>query len=241
MQRSNGAKVTQRNLLTGKRGFSSLAFASRITVNLFLMSDDNSNHRDQPKDKPTATGLSSADYDAKLREIGNYLWDLEQEADFASAHGNQVKVDEIEAKILVQAQRAESFTVVAGDHRLLAAFVAGLGNRMVRRWEEATHHFLSILEVTPMNGEAWLELTWCLAELGQWAECEMAARKSTEIFPTAAASWGNLAMALNKLGKKEEAVRSIQHAIEIDPDDGRNHSIKQEIEANSMRGPDSIG
>ncbi len=44
-----------------------------------------------------------------------------------------------------------------------------------------------------MNGEAWLELTWCLAELGRWEECELAARKSTEIFPKTAASWGNLA------------------------------------------------
>jgi Flp pilus assembly protein TadD len=175
------------------------------------------------------TTLKPADYDEKLREIGNYLWTLEQAADLASAHGDQSGVDEAEAKIVAQAQRAELFLKVAGSHQLLAAFVAGLGNRMARRWDEATHHFLSVLELNPTNGEAWLELTWCLAELGRWDECEMAARKSTEVFPSASSSWGNLAMALNHLGKREEALQAIHHAIELDPNDPRNHAIKTEI------------
>jgi Flp pilus assembly protein TadD len=173
----------------------------------------------------TYNGLSSADYDEKLREMGNYLWDLEQEADLASAHGNQALVDQIEMKILTQAKRAESFLKVQGEHQVLAAYVAGLGYRMVRRWSEATAHFLSVLERSPVNGEAWLELTWCLAEQGKWSECEMAARKSTEVFPSTSASWGNLAMALNQLGRNDEAREAIQHAIEIDPNDPRNREI----------------
>jgi Flp pilus assembly protein TadD len=173
----------------------------------------------------TYNGLSSADYDEKLREMGNYLWDLEQEADLASAHGNQALVDQIETKILDQAKRAESFLKVQGEHQMLAAYVAGLGYRMVRRWSEATDHFLSVLERSPVNGEAWLELTWCLAEQGKWSECEMAARKSTEVFPSTSASWGNLAMALNQLGRNDEAREAIQHAIELDPKDPRNREI----------------
>jgi tetratricopeptide (TPR) repeat protein len=173
----------------------------------------------------TYNGLTSADYEEKLREMGNYLWDLEQDADLASAHGNQALVDQIEKKILAQAKRAESFLKVQGEHQVLAAYVAGLGYRMVRRWSEATDHFLSVLEQSPMNGEAWLELTWCLAEQGKWSECEMAARKSTEIFPNTSASWGNLGMALNHLGRTAEAREAIQHAIELDPNDPRNREI----------------
>jgi tetratricopeptide (TPR) repeat protein len=173
----------------------------------------------------TYHGLTSADYDEKLREMGNHLWDLEQEADLASAHGNQALVDQIETKILAQAKRADSFLKVPGEHQVLAAYVAGLGYRMVRRWSEATDHFLSVLEQSPMNGEAWLELTWCLAEQGKWSECEMAARKSTEIFPNTSASWGNLGMALNHLGRTAEAREAIQHAIELDPNDPRNREI----------------
>jgi Flp pilus assembly protein TadD len=80
-----------------------------------------------------------------------------------------------------------------------------------------------------MNGEAWLELTWCLAELGRWEECEMAARKSTEIFPKTAASWGNLALALSRVGRRSEALDAIQRAIQLDPADARNRLIEESL------------
>jgi len=174
-------------------------------------------------------GLTDADYDEKLREMGNYLWDLEQEADLASAEGRSALVQEIEAKILGQAERAHAFLQVAGHHQGLAAFVAGLGYRMTRRWSQAADHFLCALQGSPRNGEAWLELSWCLAELGRWEECEMAARKSVEIFPDTAASWGNLALAFGKLEKKEEAREAIQRAIQLEPNDPRNRAIEEQI------------
>jgi tetratricopeptide (TPR) repeat protein len=177
----------------------------------------------------TYIGLTDSDYDEKLREMGNYLWDLEQQADLARAEGRQSVVDQIESKILRQAERARAFLQIAGSHRVLAAFVAGLGFRMTRRWADATDCFLSVVERSPMNGEAWLELTWCLGELGRWEECELAARKSTEIFPTTAASWGNLALALSRVGKMIEAKEAIQRAIQLDPADARNHVISETI------------
>jgi Flp pilus assembly protein TadD len=184
-----------------------------------------------PRDSPfmNSAGLTDADYDEKLREMGNYLWDLEQEADRASAEGRQPLVEELEAKILRQAERAQTFVQVAGSHQILAAFVAGLGFRMIRRWLEATDHFIRVVQLSPMNGEAWLELTWCLAELGRWEECEMAARKSVEIFPNTAASWGNLALALSKLERMSEAKKAIRHAIHLEPTDPRNRAIEDQI------------
>jgi tetratricopeptide (TPR) repeat protein len=80
-----------------------------------------------------------------------------------------------------------------------------------------------------MNGEAWLELSWCLAELNRWDDCEIAARKSVEIFPDNAAPWGNLALALNKLGKTREAIAAINRATELDPADPRNKMIRDLI------------
>jgi Flp pilus assembly protein TadD len=174
-------------------------------------------------------GLTDADYDGKLREMGNYLWDLEQKADLASAEGRQALVEEIETKILGQAKRAHAFLQIAGGHQILAAFVAGLGYRMTKRWTEATEHFLQVVQLSPMNGEAWLELTWCLAELGRWEECEMAARKSVEIFPNTSASWGNLALALSKLERKREAKEAIRRAIRLDGTDPRNRAIEEQI------------
>jgi tetratricopeptide (TPR) repeat protein len=177
----------------------------------------------------TFSALTNGDYDQKLREMGNYLWDLEQRADIASAAGHQTLVQELEAKILRQAVRAHDFFQIAGSHRVLAAFVAGLGFRMTRHWQQAAEHFQCVVQLSPMNGEAWLELTWCFAESGRWRECEMAARKSVEIFPKTAASWGNLAMALAKLGKTEEARESIRRAIQLDPTDPRNRAIEDQI------------
>jgi Flp pilus assembly protein TadD len=176
-----------------------------------------------------SAGLTDADFDDKLREMGNYLWDLEQEADRASAEGQQPLVEEVEAKILRQAERAQTFLQFAGSHQILAAFVAGLGFRMIRRWLEAADHFLRVVQLSPMNGEAWLELTWCFAELGRWKECEMAARKSVEIFPNTAASWGNLALALSKLERMSEAKKAIRHAIRLEPADPRNRAIEDQI------------
>jgi tetratricopeptide (TPR) repeat protein len=174
-------------------------------------------------------GLTDADYDEKLREMGNYLWDLEQEADLASAHRQQALTEEIEAKILGQAERAHTFLRIGGSHQVLAAFVAGLGYRMIRRWSEAADHFHLILKLSPKNGEAWLELTWCLAELGRWEECEAAAAKAVEIFPETAASWGNLALAYCKLEKKTEAKEAIRRAIQLEPTDPRNRAIEDQI------------
>ena len=174
-------------------------------------------------------GLTAADYDEKLREMGNYLWDLEQEADLASAEGQLALVGEIESKILKQAERAHGFLQISGSHQVLAAFVAGLGYRMIKRWAEATDHFFSVLQLSPTNGEAWLEVTWCLAELGRWDECEMAARRTVEIFPNTAASWGNLALALSNLGRQKEAQEAVRRAIELEPTDPRNRSIEEQI------------
>lgn len=181
----------------------------------------------------TYTRLTDFDYDEKLREMGNYLWDLEQQADVARVEGKPALVDEIEKKILRQAERARSFLEIPGTHQVLASFVAGLGYRMIRRWFDATNHFLAVVELSPMNGEAWLELTWCLAELGRWDECAAAARKATEIYPKTAASWGNLAMALRKLERTGEAKDALQRAIRLDPTDPRNRAIEADLQANT--------
>src|SRR5208283_17006 len=88
-------------------------------------------------------------YDQKLREMGNYLWELEQQAHLASAERRQTLVDEFEAKILRQAERAHDFFQVRGSHQVLAAFVSGIGYRMTRNWQEATDHFLAVVQLSP--------------------------------------------------------------------------------------------
>jgi tetratricopeptide (TPR) repeat protein len=161
--------------------------------------------------------------------MGNYLWKLEQEADLASQKGDETAVAEWEAQIQRIGKKADTFSQITGHHQALAFYVAGLASRMVRQWETAVARFFEVLEITPTNGEAWLELTWCLAEMGKWDESEMAARKSTEFMPNSGAPWSNLAIALHRLGRVTEAEAAIKRALNLEPDDPRNQAILEQI------------
>jgi Flp pilus assembly protein TadD len=178
---------------------------------------------------PRYTRLTEADYDRKLREMGNYLWELEQEADLASQKGDETAVKDRESKIQRIGEKAYGFAQITGHHQMLGFYVAGLANRMVQRWETAAARFFNVLEIAPTNGEAWLELTWCLAEMGKWEESEMAARKSTEFMPNSGAPWSNLAIALHRLGRIAEAELAIKRALELEPNDPRNQAILEEV------------
>jgi Flp pilus assembly protein TadD len=173
--------------------------------------------------------ITEQDYDQKLREMGNYLWDLEQDADLASQRGDERVVFERETQIQRIGEKAYSFAQAPGRHQPLALFVAGLAARMVRQWETAATRFSDVLERTPANGEAWLELTWCLGEMGRWQECELAARKSAEFFPSSGTPWSNLALALHRLGRVAEAQSAIQEALKFEPNDARNLAILEQI------------
>jgi tetratricopeptide (TPR) repeat protein len=175
------------------------------------------------------TRLSERDFDQKLREMGNYLWDLEQAADLASAHAKPEEVERLEAKIRVVGEKAAGFAAVPGPHALLAAYVAGLAARMVRQWRSAAGWFERVLAEHPDNGDAWLELTWCLAELQDWPQCIEAARQATRLYPGAGAGWGNLALALRSAGDLDGARRAVMRALELDPDDPRNLQLRDEL------------
>jgi Flp pilus assembly protein TadD len=181
------------------------------------------------------TRLTEEDYDGKLREMGNYLWDLEQEADLASQRGDESAVAEREAKIQRIGKKAYAFSQVAGHHQALGFYVAGLASRMMRQWETAVARFFDVLDITPTNGEAWLELTWCLAEMGKWEESEMAARKSTEFMPNSGAPWSNLAIALHHLGRVSEAESAIKKALDLEPNDPRNQALLEQIRSKTER------
>jgi Flp pilus assembly protein TadD len=181
------------------------------------------------------TKLTEEDYDRKLREMGNYLWDLEQQADLASQRGDESAVAEREAQIARIGQKAHVFSQTPGRHRILAFYVAGLADRMMRQWKAAADCFVDVIERSPNNGEAWLELTWCLAEMGKWEESEMAARKSTELQPRLAAPWSNLAIALDHLGRTSEAESAIKKAINLEPDDPRNQAILAQVRSRTAK------
>ena len=177
------------------------------------------------------TRLTEADYDNKLREMGNYLWELEQELLTADSREDEASAHQAYQKISNLAATADRYFEIPGTHQLLAAYVSGLGLRMIGQWADASDRFLNVLKLSPTNGEAWLELSWCLAETEHWEECEMAARRGTEFFPETGAVWGNLALALEKLGRTGEALTAVQTALRLDPEDIRSRELLARLEA----------
>ncbi|HEY0789700.1 MAG TPA: tetratricopeptide repeat protein [Chthoniobacterales bacterium] len=176
------------------------------------------------------THLTERDYDQQLRDMGNYLWDLEQAADVASAQELSEDVQSIEAKIRGLGKRAADFAGVEGSHRFLAMYVAGLAQRMVREWAMAAGWFEQVVEAQPGNGDAWLELTWCLAELQDWRRCIAAARQTTRLYPQAGAAWGNLALALQSAGDLPGAATALRRALALDPQDARNRALAAQLQ-----------
>jgi tetratricopeptide (TPR) repeat protein len=182
------------------------------------------------------TRLTEADYDTKLREIGNYLWELEQELLLADAHQDEAAAKRAEEKISHLTAKADRFFQISGAHQSLAAYVSGLGRRIIGDWPGATDRFLRVLDLSPTSGEAWLELSWCLAETENWEECEMAARRGTEFFPDMGAVWGNLAFALEKLGRSAESLSAVRTALQLDPQDARCQELLDRLEASGAPG-----
>ena len=176
------------------------------------------------------THLTERDYDQQLREMGNYLWDLEQAADVATAQGTSVDVQQIEDKIRRLGERATRFAGVEGSHRYLASYIAGLAHRMTREWAIAITWFEQVVQAQPGNGDAWLELTWCLAELRDWPRCIHAARQTTRLYPQAGAAWGNLALALRSAGDLPGAQAALQRALALDPQDARNRELAAQLQ-----------
>ncbi len=175
------------------------------------------------------TEPTPSDYDEKLREMGNYLFTLDQEGDAAHQAGDETRVAEIEREIARLASRADNFRKIAGPHSLLAGVVRGLALRMLKRWEEASAAFLDVLDENPLNGEAWLELTWCLGEQGKWEDARLAAEKATEVYPEISAAWGNLGHVLIQLGELETARAALEKAVALDPRDARNRDLLIQI------------
>jgi tetratricopeptide (TPR) repeat protein len=175
------------------------------------------------------TRLSEQDFDQKLREMGNHLWDLEQAADVASAHEQSGEVERLESKIREVGQKAAGLAAQPGAHSLLAAYVAGLAARMTRDWRSAAGWFERVVAAHSDNGDAWLELTWCLAELQEWSRCVDAARQATRLYPEASAGWGNLALALRSAGDLAGARRSLARALALDPNEPRNLRLRDEL------------
>lgn len=75
----------------------------------------------------------------------------------------------------------------------------------------------AMVQASPGDLSAWMQLAACHGMLGDYAECESSCRKVIDIEPRAFAAWGNLGNALKAQGRHAEAEAAYRQALAIEP------------------------
>ncbi|MER3500920.1 MAG: hypothetical protein C4295_05470 [Candidatus Fervidibacterota bacterium] len=94
---------------------------------------------------------------------------------------------------------------------------AGVALYLLRRYEEALHHFRFAVALDPQNATALLNLAATLDALGQVDEALTVLRKVVTLFPNLPDVHYNLAVALAKKGLQEEAIAELRAELERNP------------------------
>lgn len=72
----------------------------------------------------------------------------------------------------------------------------------------------------------WMELTWCLGELGEMEQALAAARKAVDIEPDNPGASANMAACLRALGRRKEALEWAEKAVRLDPADAVSQRLR---------------
>ncbi len=161
---------------------------------------------------PDGTGVS-------FRWIVRRLVRLYREREGARRAGRTARRVAAHAEMEELLDKVRGLKASLGRGHAPAAHAEGLALRVLERWEQAEACFRECLRADPFNGPAWLELTWCLNELGRHDEAEVAARRSVRLMPNVSGSWNSLSMTLLCLGRTQEAKEIDENMPEEDPND----------------------
>ena len=85
------------------------------------------------------------------------------------------------------------------------------------RSEEAAHHYARALEIGPRDAEALDRLAMLRFGQQRYAEAHELYRTLAEIIPDSAQTHANLGATLYHMGRTEEAIRSYERAVSVDP------------------------
>jgi len=119
--------------------------------------------------------------------------------------------------------------VAKGEPAPATFLLQGVAARLANEWSKAELVFRRMTELWPDYREAWLELTWTLAELGRPGEAETAARRAVDIDDQSAAAHANLATTLLQQGRPQEALPAIERSLELDPSDTVSRRVEAQV------------
>ena len=96
--------------------------------------------------------------------------------------------------------------------------LAGQAAQHLNRIDDAAHHYAEAVRIDPGDTGSIDRLAMVRFGQGQYEAALALYRSLLELTPDSAQTWSNLGATLYYLGRKEEALRHLERAVEIDPD-----------------------
>lgn len=146
------------------------------------------------------------------------------------ADGNPAGLPDIDrGRLREAALECERIAHSAGPLESKALWLAALLARMASDWKLAERLCRLYLAGEPEDAGYWMELTWCLSELGRHDEALEAAQKAVALAPGNAGAASNMAASLRALGRRKEALEWAERAVKADPRDRIAQALKHDL------------
>ena len=168
---------------------------------------------------------------ARLRYINDRLLVLVPEAEKARVNARDGLADWAVVVLEGLRKEAECLEKAGGTIHGHALYCAGLANRLLGHYEEATIYYRACLVTASENLSLLLELTLCLGKQGYADEAREIALQSVKVAPDSAEAWGNVAGSSLQLGLRDEARAALDRALDIAPDNVINRNLDTAFES----------
>lgn len=181
--------------------------------------------------RPAAIGESPAALHSRLEAICHEALKIDSEIgplkSMADAKSLEPLAKRLNLELLLEAKEIADGP---GNEMSFSHFTVGLVLRVAFEYGEAEVRFRKANEIRSESLNTLRELVRCLGEQGKKDEALRFARETVDVAPQDSGGWGNLAMCLIQLGEKKEAKEAIDHALELDPQDPLNRTIRDNFE-----------
>ncbi|MCZ2149591.1 MAG: tetratricopeptide repeat protein [Bryobacterales bacterium] len=137
--------------------------------------------------------------------------------------------EEGRARLREAALECERIAQVAEPLESKVLWLAGLLSRIAQEWKLSARLWRLYLAGELGDAGGWMELTWCLGELGEKEEALVAAKRAVEIEPDNPGAAANMAASLRALGRRNEALEWVDKALALDPDDRVSQMLRAEL------------
>lgn len=180
--------------------------------------------------RPSVAGDTAPALFTRLEKISHEALDLDGQSQPLKAMGDSAAAAPLFQRLTELLQETQRIATGPGVELAFAHFTNGLLLRILKRLPEAEAAFRLANQLKPGVINTLRELVRCLGEQGKHSEALPFAREASEVGPVDSGAWGNLAMCLIQCGERDEARKAIDFAIDLDPTDPINRTIRDNFD-----------